>query len=234
MKRADYNLDVDLDEPGLPRIGYDPDPPLDIDARPIDGGDLRAWRSRQAADTPSGRLTKREAVRQLTGTPGTLWSNWERRDVPPCWAALVREWALAGRQPTMPKERAAPTEVRAVVQAVGGYDVLAETLDYTIGSVRQWGRSKQAADHHRTGAGTKGGAGPLIRWLFEEFGLEPVEDIHPARVSSRTVLTPTDVRHIRRRFDDGESIARIAEDIDGAAYHVVRDAANRATYTWVD
>lgn len=232
--RDSYTLDVDLGgHPDLPRLGYDPQPPLDLDARPIDGEDLRAWRHRQNADTPSGRLTLPETTRQLTGEEGTLWANWETGECSPCWAALVREWAREDREPTFPQKRAAPEKVRAVAQAVGGYAVLAECLGYNAHSVAQWGRSRRESEQHRVGAGPQGGAGPLVNWLFEEFALEPVEEVHRGQVSPRLELTPAQVREIRRRADDGEPLTEITDDLEGVSYTVVCDAANRDTYEWV-
>jgi hypothetical protein len=232
MNRAEeYSLNNNLGRTRpLTPIGYDPTGPLDLDTRPIDGGDLRAWRKRLPSRRTGGLYdypTLEEMSDDLGIAQPTL-HGWESDGLTqPCWCALIREWGHERRSRDLPKRRATRGEVRALVKLLGSRRQLANAIDREVTTITQWTCRYPEESHKEPGAPRIGGGGPLIVWLFEDLELEPVGDL---RGFVQRKLTRRDVREIRRRADDGESYKSICEDFP-VAHATIRNVATREYYS---
>jgi hypothetical protein len=237
---SDYNLDLELGRQDEHPIDYTPEPPLDIDTRPIDGESLRRWRKMQppSGDKPVNNTVDYATIRttaERLGVSPTFWQKREKQGASsPCWSALIREWIVSDGELAVEMAPAPLGQVRALVELLGGTGALGEALGVPTTRIEQWSKDLGAVDGKKSGAPVSGGAGPLIRWLFEEFGLEEVERVDRCKTSGRAQLEPHQVREIRRRGDDGEAIVDIAEDFPSVSYQVVYSAARRQTYQYVD
>jgi hypothetical protein len=206
-------------------IDHNPSGVFDIDSSPISGDELRSWREKLTMPGPRHRaqpsyMTQREVAERM-GVPDATWRNWEYRGVSGCWPALIREFFVGGLE--VRYEPASPGKVRALANLVGGVHELAAALGRTRESVHLW--------VNRNGAPVRGGAGPIIHWLFDEFDLEPAESVRRGQWKAK--LGESEVREIRRRRDKGEKVTSIAKDFDGVSYQAVYAAATRRSYKWV-
>lgn len=202
----------------LPFLGYDPEPPLDIDTSEIPGYDLERWRTREV------RLTQRE-VAQLLPICDTCWCVWESDEVPSAaWRALLREWALAGRW-QVSDDKLDPGKMRSLA-TVFGYATIADALDVSVSTARKWG----AEGASQGDASPRNGAAPLLRWLFNDLDLEPIARV-PVRIQCGSgKLESWEVQDIRSRTQ--ETNAELADEF-GVSISAIRKARNGRSYQWV-
>ena len=202
----------------ITRIDYEPEPPPDIDLRPLDGQELREWRTQYTA------MSQKDLGR-WAGLGGTYISTWETggQPIPRHWSALLRERAI---RPSfeLPEGPVGPPVIRAFSKLLGGHRQLADALRVNEPTVRTW--SSEA----RPETPSRGGIGRLLRWLFEDLDLEPCESLGQ---QGRRALTDRQVAEIRRRGARGESGMEIAGDYDVAQCTVYR-ALRGDTYSHVD
>jgi hypothetical protein len=168
---------LDTGETTLPRIGYDPEPPLDIDPSPIDGDDLRAWRKRQYSDTGYCEYPSQGEIAAKMGVSRGAWSRWECSTMPGVWSAIFREWARADQLIEVDPTPLAPGYARAVVAMVGGAAPLADALGTTPQVVHEW------TNQSDTGPGRSNAA--LLRWICRDMGLSPIDEL-PRRCKGRS------------------------------------------------
>lgn len=215
MKRDNFTNNI---SGGVPFLGYAPKPPLDVDPSPIEGHDLKRWRNREV------RWTQRETAKRLP-ICHSCWCNWEREGVPtPAWRAFLREWAQHGCW-EVSEDTLKPGKMRALA-AVFGYATIADALDLASSTTRKWGAEGECQDD----ASASMGAAPLLRWIFDDLGLEPLDRI-PKRIRfTQCKLTVREVREIRRRASEPrQSLA----DEYGVSVPVIRKVVNRRSYQWV-
>jgi len=200
-------LDLSSSRQATEVIDYEPEPPLDIDLRPLSGQELKEWRTQYTT------MSQKDLGR-WAGLVSTLISSWETgaQPIPRHWSALLRERAI---RPSfeLPEGPVGPPIVRALSKLLGGHRHLADALCVNEPTVRTW--SSEA----RPETPSRGGTGPLLRWLFEDFGLEPCESLGP---QGRPALTDQQVAEMRRRAARGESGVEIASDYDAAPCTVYR------------
>lgn len=142
---------IDLTDPALPRIGYDPGGPFGIDTSPFGGYNLRRWRRRQLDPTPyADHLSQEQAARQFGVSPSG-WRGWEEGIVRRGWAPLIREWIRDHREWTICRDPVEPRYVRGLAAHVGGYADLAEAIGAYPSTVRDWGADWGPVRRHGMG-----------------------------------------------------------------------------------
>jgi hypothetical protein len=209
----DYEIDISWTDElyGLPD---NPQLPLDLDTRRIDGDTLQSWRKRQVG----GSLDQYDYptsgdVSGAFGVAETRWRNWERRDMPQRWSALFREWVRSGQSFTARNERV-PAGYVQTLQDLFGTHRLADGLDVAASTVSAWKSTGDVA--------VRGGSAALVWWLVGDLSLEPT----PVRDGVRQV-SDDEVREIIRRHRGGDTYDDIAEDYpiskSGVGYVVRRD-----------
>lgn len=206
-----YSLDLDAG------IDYKPRPPLDIDPRPIEGDQLRQWRHGLWRDMRQADMA------QIFGLSQHRWSQMEIRgltDASAGWCALIREWFAHRREP--PERRATIQEVKAIANLVGGWPGLADALGKTASAVREWSNR---------GVPSRGGYGLMFAWLFDEFGLEPADEVRK-RADHLRELSRLEVLELRTRFKNGETRAELARE-KGVSWTCIDQAVRGKTWRWV-
>jgi len=136
-------------------INYQPEPPFDIDVRPMTGETLRAWR-RDCTNMTCAELTD-----LLNLSPSSIRQHEAgHRNLSKHRAALVREKA-ARPDLQLPEGVAGTDHIRALVDTLGENRYLAEALHVARSTICRWKKHDRVTDQNSTAT--------LVRWLYERF-----------------------------------------------------------------
>lgn len=194
--------------------------------RPIEGAQLAQWRCESPPVRGSANHLPYPSQREMAetmGVPAGTWRRWESHGIPPGpWAALVREFFV--EEHFAIDYRRAPCEwVKALAALCEGVHHFAEAIGSSHEAVRQWCQRSG-------GAPLRGGGGPLVRWLFDDLQLDPIDQVPRTRHACK--LSEEQVREIRRRHAQGESLSEMVDEYP-VALSTLSCVARGESYRWV-
>lgn len=210
-----YKIDL------TPDVDYRPSGVLEIDARPIDGDDIKTWRVQmfpfRGTDGYRGHPTQVDCAERF-GVSVAAWAEWEQAGCRlPYRTAILREWM---RDPSIElnHDDIPIGHVRELAHLCGGFGGLAEEIGLSHSTLKNW-----------TWKGTPSRANALFWWLTDVMDLGKRERLvgGPDRK-----LTVAEVREIRRRHEAGEGYRTIAKDYP-VTWPNVRFIVKRDIYDWV-